>query len=162
MSSETITTAIFLITAVVAAAVLVNAIFPIIYTVSDTASSASHAADERLRTDVKIINTFASAGGHDARIWLKNTGTSRISAAALNTSDIFIGAPGDFDRVSQGTDGWEATILDGDVDYWLPGETVRIDIMDNLLIPDTKGDSVYFQVVLPGGAARTKEFTAGV
>lgn len=161
MSSETITTAIFLITAVVAAAVLVNAIFPIIYTVSDTASSASHTADDRLRTDVKIINTFASASGQDAKIWLKNTGSSRISAAELNTSDIFIGAPGEFDRISQGTE-WQCTILDGDVDYWLPGETVLIDIKDNTLIPDTKGDTVYFQVVLPGGATRTKEFTAGV
>lgn len=161
MSSETITTAILLIGAVIAAGVLVNAIFPIIYTISDTASSASHAADDRLRTDFKIINTFATAGGQDAKIWLKNVGSSRISAAELNSADIFIGVPGNFDRVSRGT-GWQCTILDGAVDYWLPGETVRIDIEDNALLPDTKGDTVYFQVVLPGGAARTKEFTAGV
>ncbi|QYZ80253.1 flagellin [Methanofollis formosanus] len=161
MSSETITTAIFLITAVVAAAVLVNAIFPIIYTVSDSAGSASHAADQRLRTDFKIINTFATAGGQDAKIWLKNIGSSRLSAGELKSSDIFIGVPGNFDRAAYGTD-WQYTILDGADDSWLPGETVRIDITDNALLPDTEGETVYFQVVLPGGAARTKEFTAGV
>lgn len=157
MSSETITTAIFLITAVIAAAVLANAIFPIIYTVSDTAGSTAHAADQRIRTDIKIINTFASGGSAD--IWLKNIGSTRISANEIAAADIFIGAPGNFERVSYDTD-WNYTILDGGTDYWTTGKTVHIEIT-SAIIPDGTGDTVYFQIVLPGGSVRSTEFTVG-
>jgi len=157
MSSETITTAIFLITAVIAAAVLANAIFPIIYTVSDTAGSTAHAADQRIRTDIKIINTFSSGGSAD--IWIKNIGSTRISTNEIAASDIFIGAPGDFERVTYDTD-WTYTILDGGPDYWLTGKTVHIEIT-SAIIPTTSGDTVYFQIALPGGAVRSTEFTVG-
>lgn len=157
MSSETITTAIFLITAVIAAAVLANAIFPIIYTVSDTAGSTAHAADQRIRTDLKIINTFASGGSAD--IWLKNIGSTRISANEIAAADIFIGAPGDFERVTYGS-AWNYTILDGGTDYWLTGKTVHIEIT-SAIIPTGTGDTVYFQIVLPGGSVRSTEFTVG-
>lgn len=157
MSSETITTAIFLITAVIAAAVLANAIFPIIYTVSDTAGSTAHAADQRIRTDIKIINTFASGGSAD--IWIKNIGSTRISANEIAAADIFIGAPGNFERVSYGT-AWNYTILDGGTDYWTTGKTVHIEIT-SAIIPAGTGDTVYFQIVLPGGSVRSTEFTVG-
>lgn len=157
MSSETITTAIFLIAAVIAAAVLANAIFPIIHTVSDTAGSTAHAADQRIRTDIKIINTFASGGSAD--IWLKNIGSTRISANEIAAADIFIGAPGNFERVSYGT-AWTYTILDGGTDYWTTGKTVHIEIT-SAIIPDGTGDTVYFQIVLPGGSVRSTEFTVG-
>ncbi|WP_342675833.1 flagellin [Methanofollis sp. UBA420] len=159
MSSETITTAILLIGAVIAAGVLVNAIFPIIYTISDTAGSTSHAVDRQVRTDVKVINTFASVENQNAKIWLKNVGSVRIAANDLDSADIFLGKIGDFDRISYPGD-WTFTILDGGPDYWQPGATVRIDATTNLL-PDTSGDVVYFQIVLPGGTVRSTEFTAG-
>lgn len=159
MSSETITTAIFLITAVVAAGVLVNAIFPIIYTVTDTAGSASHAADQQIRTDLKVINTFASVGTQNATIWLKNVGSVRISSNELKSADIFLGEPGHFDRISYSSD-WTYTILDTATDYWQPGATVRIDAHTTLL-PDATGKAVSFQIVLPGGTVRSTEFTAG-
>lgn len=159
MSSETITTAIFLITAVIAAAVLANAIFPIIYTVSDTAGSTAHAADQRIRTDIKIINTFASASEGSADIWIKNIGSTRISANEIAAADIFIGAPGDFERVTYGS-AWNYTILDGGTDYWTTGKTVHIEIT-SAIIPTGTGDTVYFQIVLPGGSVRSTEFTVG-
>jgi flagellar protein FlaG len=159
MSSETITTAILLIGAVIAAGVLVNAIFPIIYTISDTAGSTSHAVDRQVRTDVKVINTFASASGQTAKIWLKNVGSVRIAANDLKGADIFLGEPGHFDRLSYPGD-WTYTLLDTDTDYWQPGATVRIDAHTDLL-PDTAGDVVYFQIVLPGGTVRSADFTAG-
>ena len=60
MSAETFTTAMFLITAVIAAGVLVNAIFPVVYNMAGTFSSASHESDQRLRTDFKVVFTSAS------------------------------------------------------------------------------------------------------
>lgn len=57
MSSETIVNALFLITAVVAAGVLISAIFPIIYRTADTFGSATHQADSQMRTDIRIVNS---------------------------------------------------------------------------------------------------------
>ncbi len=45
MSAETITTALFLITAVVASAVLINAVYPVIQTMTGTFSSSTHESD---------------------------------------------------------------------------------------------------------------------
>ena len=94
MSSETIVTALFLIAAVVAAGVLINAIFPVISRTTETFGSVSHSADTQIRTDIKIVNYFAKTP--EAQIWLKNIGSSRISANELDNSDVFIGGVGNF------------------------------------------------------------------
>ena len=58
MSSESIVTALFLISAVVAAGVLISAIFPAIYRTADTFGSVSHEAEAQMRTDIKIVNYY--------------------------------------------------------------------------------------------------------
>jgi flagellar protein FlaG len=163
MSSDTFTTAIFLITAVVAAAVLVNAFFPVIYTATGTFTKSSHEADDRLRTDVKIVNTFADSSADSAKIWIKNVGSNRIAGIDIENSDIFIGIPGNFEIVPLDTGGpdgndWNYEIVGDTNEYWDEGETLRIDIRSDL-IPD-RGDVVYFHIVLPNGITRTEEFTA--
>ncbi len=55
MSADTFTTAIFLITAVIAAGVLISAIFPVVYQMAGTFSSAGHASDQQIRTDFKVV-----------------------------------------------------------------------------------------------------------
>ena len=78
MSSETITTALFLITAVVAAAVLINAVYPVISRLwPGTFSSTTHESDVRIRTDFKIIATYASQASGTSQVWMKNTGTEQ-------------------------------------------------------------------------------------
>ena len=47
MSADTFTTALFLITAVIAAGVLISAIFPVFYQMAGTFTSAGHAADQQ-------------------------------------------------------------------------------------------------------------------
>ena len=96
MSSETIVTALFLIAAVVAAGVLINAVFPIISRTTETFGSVAHSTDNQIRTDIKIVNYFAKTP--EAQIWLKNIGSSRISANDLDNSDVFIGGVGNFTR----------------------------------------------------------------
>jgi len=170
MSSESFTTAIFLITAVIAAAVLVNAFFPIIYSATTTFTSTSHIADERLRTDIKIVNSFASSvpDPNIAKIWMKNVGTTRIADTKLNKSDVYIGAPGDFEFaiLNPGGSGsnpseWEYEIIEiGSANgYWDQGETLYIEARSSK-IPDTEGEVVYFQFVLPSGIVCTTTFTS--
>jgi flagellar protein FlaG len=160
MSSETIVTAIFLITAVVAAGILTSQIFPAIYTMSSTFSSSSQKADQTMRTDVVVVNTFADTA-NQAQVWLKNTGSSRIYVKDLNLSTIFIGAPGDFETVPLNNllvDGWTYDILDNTNAYWDQGETLHITMKSNK-IPAVSGEVVYFQIVLFDGTKRSEQFT---
>jgi len=163
MSSETFTTAMFLIAAIISAGVLINAVFPVIYTLSSSISSSSHSVDERLSTDVKIVTTYANTTGA-AKIWLKNVGTGRIPNASIQRADVFLGSQGDFIRLTQsatldeesGT--WKYEILDDANNYWDPGETLYIEAQTEMI--PARGEVVYFQFVLPSGLSRSTTFTA--
>jgi len=163
MSSEAITTAMFLIAAVISAGVLINAVFPVIYSLSGTISSSSHKVDERLSTDIRIVTTYASGNSNTARIWLKNIGTGRIATTEIEKADVFLGAEGDFIRLSRSTtlsEGtWRYEILEDTNGQWDPGETLYIEGMTSKIL--SSGDVVYFQFVLPSGIYRSITFTAG-
>ncbi|MDD1662310.1 MAG: flagellin, partial [Methanomicrobiales archaeon] len=153
---------IFLIAAVVAAGILTSQIFPAIYTMSGSVSASTRTADETMRTAITIVNTFAT--GDRAQVWLKNTGSSRISLADLNMSTIFIGATGDFETVSKNDllpapppGSWTYDILDNANIYWDPMETLHITIRSSK-IPAAAG-MAYFQIALHDGTKRSEEFT---
>ncbi|MDD1678660.1 MAG: flagellin [Methanomicrobiales archaeon] len=152
----------FLIASIVAAGVLLNAVFPVIYTMTGTFGQSSHEADQRIRTDIKIINTYARSG--IGQVWMKNIGTNRISYNEINMSDVFVGAPGDFESVprkvgSLGGNGWSYQVLEDTNTYWEPGETMHL-TMESSKIPTSKGDIVYFQYVSVNGVVRATEFPA--
>jgi flagellar protein FlaG len=162
MSAETFTTAMFLITAVIAAGVLINAVFPVVYNMASTFQSATHESDQRLRTDFKIVTTLSQPGTNTAKIWMKNIGTSRIAIADLQRCDVFAGTDGDFEPLRfNGGSGprWTATITDlANTNFWSPGETIEIDAYSTK-IPVTTGSTVYFQFILPDGIWRSTDFT---
>jgi flagellar protein FlaG len=155
MSSETIVNALFLISAVVAAGILLNAIFPAIYRTSETFGSSSHEADVLMRTDFKIVNMYAK--NPDARIWLKNTGSVRIAKGDLDTSDIFIGDENDFERLSLlGNYTVEDQIPVNN--FWNPGETLTVTVETNKI--PARGNEVYISLVLPNGIQRSDSYPA--
>jgi len=163
MSSESITTALFLITAVVASAVLINAMYPVIQNMAGTFSSSTHESDVRIRTDFKIIATHASDG--TIQVWMKNVGSERIGLADIQRSDVFCGAVGSFDHLSYvssnpGDKQWTEEFGTGyDLNankFWDPGETVKI----TAKAPFSSGDKIFFQFALPNGIWRSIEFTA--
>jgi len=165
MSAETFTTAMFLITAVIAAGVLVNAVFPVVYNMAGTFSSATHDSDERLRTDFKIVTyTATNSGIPHATVWLKNIGSSRISMSDFtNRSDVFCGDVGAFERLtwaSSASSSGQWTNVNYDTNnnnYWDPGETIQVIAYSSTITPTS---SVYFQFILPSGVYRTVEFNA--
>ena len=168
MSSDTFTTALFLITAVIAAGVLISAIFPVVYQMAGTFSSAGHASDQRLRTDFKIVLAVANGSTPDtryARVWMKNTGSEQIPDSDLKRSDVICGNTGDFNRMSLSG---SSTLADGqwlyilsdlnNNNYWDPGETMEINAKTPTL--DVSGSPNYFQFTLPDGIWRSDQFTA--
>jgi len=163
MSSESITTALFLITAVVASAVLINAMYPVIQNMAGTFSSSTHEADQRIRTDFKIIATHASGG--TVQVWMKNVGSERIGLADIQRSDVFSGAEGSFNHLTYtnktlNDKEWTEDFGTGyDLNsngFWDPGETVKI----TAKAPFSSGDKIFFQFALPNGIWRSIEFTA--
>jgi archaeal flagellar protein FlaG len=166
MSSETITTALFLITAVVASAVLINAVYPVIANMAGTFSSTTHESDARIRTDFKIIATYASESSGTGQVWMKNVGSEQISLRDVQRGDVFGGATGSFDHLTHtsgtlGSNQWTETFTSPEYDlngnqYWDSGETVKVTF--KTIIPPT-GNKVYFQFALPNGIWRSTEFT---
>jgi archaeal flagellar protein FlaG len=170
MSAETITTALFLITAVVAAAVLINAVYPVIQNMAGTFSSSTHQSDVRIRTDFKIITTFATTGTPGtAQVWMKNIGSEQISLDEIKRSDVFCGEVGNFDRLayqnvippaSPDSGYWTETFDSGydlnNNQFWDPGETLKVTAKTT--IPAT-GSRIYFQFATPNGIWRSNEFT---
>ena len=163
MSSESITTALFLITAVVASAVLINAMYPVIQNMAGTFSSSTHEADQRIRTDFKIIATHASDG--TVQVWMKNIGSERISLAEIQKGDVFCGAVGSFDHLTYissnpGDKQWTEEFGTGyDLNsngFWDPGETVKVTAKTQF----PQGEKIFFQFALPNGIWRSIEFTA--
>ncbi|WAI01045.1 flagellin [Methanogenium organophilum] len=166
MSSETFTTAIFLITAIVAAAILVNAFFPVIYSATSTFTESSQSTDERLRTDVKIVNAYAESDG-DAKIWIKNIGSLRIADSDISSSDVYFGIPGGFDYMvyttgtTPSSGQWTFSIREDagtPNEYWDSGETVEITLTGNSSALST-GEYTYFQFVLPNGVSVSTQYT---
>jgi len=168
MSAETFTTAMFLITAVIAGGVLINAVFPVVYNMASTFSSATHESDQRLRTDFKIVTYYASSSGY-AQVWMKNIGSSRVPLIDITErSDVFCGAVGDFDHLTYAASGqnagtWTVDFNQAQYDtntnnYWDPGETIKITAYTSKI--SSPGTMVYFQFVLPDGIWRSTEFTA--
>ena len=152
MSSETITTALFLITAVIAAGVLINAVYPVVYSMAGTFSSTTHESDVRMRTDFKVIAAVSDSG--TAQIWMKNIGSERIAESDIENGDVFFGKTGSFSRIDSG---WTEQIADTNNNgVWDTGETVKITVPSGGV---SSGEEVYFQFSLPNGVWRSYTFT---
>lgn len=169
MSAETFTTAMFLITAVIAGGVLINAVFPVVYNMASTFSSATHESDQRMRTDFKIVTTLARDGSPNyAEIWIKNIGSSRIPVSDIeDRSDVFCGLVGQYERLPyndvnpQSNNGWYADISDiSNPTTWDSGETLKITAYCPGIPSSNTDGTVYFQFILPDGIWRSTEFTA--
>jgi flagellar protein FlaG len=168
MSAETITTALFLITAVVASAVLINAVYPVIQTMAGTFSSSTHESDVRIRTDFKIITTYATTGTPGTvQVWMKNIGTERISIAQIQQADVFCGSATSYNHLahtsgSLGNNQWIEDFSVPEYDqnnnqFWDPGETLKVTAKTTI---PSSGSKVTFQFALPNGIWRSNEFTA--
>ena len=166
MTSETITTALFLITAVVASAILINAVYPVISNMAGTFSSGTHESDVRIRSDFSIIATYASQSTGTAQIWMKNIGLEPIGLVDIQRADVFGGAVGSFDHFAHtgGTlvnNQWTETFTYPEYDLnnnqmWDPGETLEVTFKTTMPSP---GNKIYFQFALPDGISRSTEFT---
>jgi hypothetical protein len=146
-----------------------------------TFGSATHAADQNIRTDFTIV--LANYNNGLVTVYMKNVGTAQIPLANVeNSADVFIsdaeGTTGS-NRLSYGsTDTTSATLTQGSwVVYpcplnqaciplnqvtgnppWIPGETLEVIAFINPALI-TPGDNLNFQFILPSGVSRSTVIT---
>lgn len=165
MSADTFTTALFLITAVIAAGVLISAIFPVVYQMAGTFTSAGHASDQQIRTNIQIVLDVAyyynNMNPNIEKIWIKNTGSRQIGASEIAQADVFCGDAGNFARMTYGASSSNYWISNtgafANQQVWAPGETLEVDCYPSTITSTT--NQVYFQFVLPDGISTSDQFS---
>jgi archaeal flagellar protein FlaG len=157
MSGEAISSSILLIGAAVGAAFLVVAILPVIFSAGDTFGTVSSTVDSKMRTDFQIINTYAVAGTPGSvTVWLKNTGSNRISLYDVQQSSVFFGANNEVAAYSYNSGGGATYFKTNPTSgYWQIGGTLEI-TLDTVSIAD--GNVLYFSLSLPNSGRRSTTF----
>ncbi len=161
MAGEAISSSILLIGAAVGAAFLIAAILPAIFSAGDTFGTVAHSADEKMKTDFRIVNTFANNTA--IKVWMKNVGATRVSIYDIRKSDVYYGISTSIERYSYASGGSATTknfayILGDTTDngYWDIGETLEVIIVD-LSIDST--DTLSFTFALPNSIRRSVTFS---
>jgi flagellar protein FlaG len=133
MAQEVISGAILLIAGIIATIALVNAVYPSLFTATDSIGSVSGSASDRLKTDIRIAMS-SQPNASALYVWAKNAGSTKIPASQIAYTDVYFGDSGSMARAE--TDElssfhWSYILddLDGD-GSWGPGETLQVLISD--------------------------------
>lgn len=89
---------LLMIAAIVATVVVINSVMPSVQRTGSDIVAASDVVGNRLRSDVKIIETTGVDGEDTVQVWAKNTGAAEIPS--LDKIDVFFGESTDFERVA--------------------------------------------------------------
>jgi hypothetical protein len=164
---KVIVTMLLMIAGIVATVVVINSILPTIQRTSSDIVAASDVVGNRLRSDVKIIETSGVIGNDYVHIWAKNVGASTIPQ--LEKIDVFFGETDDFERITYDADPtcpnpsppprtencWQYA-LENDTE-WDPYATLRITVY--LTYDLETGKDYVSTIVLPNGLPASKVFS---
>jgi hypothetical protein len=137
-------TILLTVAGVVCSIVILNAVYPVITGSSSAIVDAATKVDDRIRSNVKIIEISHNSTAVYA--WIKNVGASRI--LGTNSSDVFFGPQTSFTRISYGTmtnPYWEYS-LENDSN-WVPTATLKVTIHVDSLAAGT----YFFKFITPNG-----------
>jgi flagellar protein FlaG len=135
MAEEAISTAILTVATIIAALVLVNAMYPSLYSASGSILSMNDRAAERIRTDMSVLTEWYPIS-HPAddiglQAWVKNTGSTTITAKDMGMSDLFL-YTGNRTSVRIPAAYWSYEIMNDDGDgKWGPTETIGLTVHFN-------------------------------
>ena len=142
---------------VVAAFAVFNGVYPAVERSTQAVSTAADAVNDRMTSQVEIIQVSAAGSTVDA--WVKNVGSGRIDG--IDNSDVFFGLDGDVGRVAYGADGaplpyWSYQ-LEGGNTQWGQAVTNRITIH----LADGPAPGAYeLKFVIPNGISDETVFSA--
>jgi archaellum component FlaG (FlaF/FlaG flagellin family) len=142
-------TVLLLIAGVVCSMVLLNAVYPAITGSSGAIVDAASKVDDRIRSNIAIIQIADSDANDEVYIWIKNVGASSIGG--ISQSDVFFGLQGNFVRIPfdvQTPKPYWLYTIENDT-RWGPGATLKITIHYTGDLEHLK--EYYFKMVTPNG-----------
>jgi archaeal flagellar protein FlaG len=161
MAEEAISTAILTVATIIAALVLVNAMYPSLYSASGSILSMNTRAAERIMTDITVLTEWYPPG-HAAddialEAWVKNTGSTTVTETDLSHVDLFLYTGNGMSTRIPAAD-WSHELLNGDGDKnWDPTETMHLLIHYN---PAGCSPGAWkLRIVLPDGIYAEDSFT---
>jgi len=147
---KAITTALLIIAGIICTLFLFNSVYPMVNRSSQAMVSMAEKIDERMKSRISIVHAASTADRKTVYIWVKNTGSSRITS--IEESDVFFGKEDNFSRVPYVDDAegsyprWEYSLENGT--EWSTGTTLKITITYN----SDPGTGTYFvKIVIPNG-----------
>jgi len=142
MAQEVISSAILIIAAIIATVALVNAVYPSLFTATDSVHSVSDTASDRVKTDVKI-DMASKQNSTTLFLWAKNVGSVEVPAGKLPYTDLYFGDTGSMAMIETSPAAsfrWAYVLDDMDSNGdWDPGETIQIAITDVAVSHLTRG-----------------------
>jgi hypothetical protein len=158
---------LLMIAAIVATVVVINSVMPAVQRTGSDIVAASDVVGNRLRSDVKIIETTGVDGEDTVQVWVKNTGAAQIPS--LESIDVFFGETTNFERVSydelttcpnplpppRTEPCWQYELENAS--EWDPFATLRISIYLDYDL--ASGTEYVVNLVMPNGIAVSRTFT---
>lgn len=159
MAEEAISTAILTVATIIAALVLVNAMYPSLYSASGSILSMNDRTADRIRTDLTVLTEwYPPHPTDDIRLeaWIKNTGSTTITEKDLDNSDVFLDT-GNHRSVRIPNDDWTGDLVNDDGDgNWGPTETLHVTVHFNPA--GSSSGNWWLRLALPNGVYAEDSF----
>jgi hypothetical protein len=145
---KVIVTVMLIIGGIVASFAVFNGIYPAVERSGEAITSASDAMNDRIKSDIEIIQVNDNATTIDA--WVKNIGASDITG--IENCDIFFGSSGSTARIPYGSESsplpyWGYDI-EGTDSMWRPSGKNKISIH---LASSPAPDTYILKMIIPNG-----------
>jgi archaellum component FlaF (FlaF/FlaG flagellin family) len=147
---KTITTVLLIVAGIVCSIFLFNSVYPMINRSSAAMVNMTDKINDRMQSQIDIVQVTGTSARTTVYIWVKNIGTSRIDA--IEQSDIFLGPEGNFVRIPYAANAggsypqWSYDI-ENDT-QWGTGATIKITVTYS---SDPGAGTYYVKVVIPNG-----------
>jgi archaeal flagellar protein FlaG len=161
MADQAISTAILTVATIIAALVLVNALYPSLYSTSGSILSMNNRAADRIRTDLTVLTEWYDpahpANDIGLEAWVKNIGSTTVTTDDMANIDLFL-YTGNHTAVRIPGASWSYELLNGDGDSdWDPSETIHVLVHYD---PGSSSPGVWkLRMVLPDGVGAEDSFT---
>lgn len=173
MSNETFSAAIFIVTSILVAVVLANALFPAVVKSVQSSELSSDSLTGQLNTQLSLSETVFYNSGDDSHLffYLKNTGRDSIPSNAFNLSETYIGNTGAIFPITVKVGDTVSDIVSVSTSYYTStgsktgdrlekGEILCIHVTaPKDLVKVNSGDKVYFSMTLPNRYTFSQTFT---
>jgi archaellum component FlaF (FlaF/FlaG flagellin family) len=155
---KTITTVLLIVAGVVCSVFLFNSVYPMINRSSDAMVTMTDKINDRMQSQIDIVQATGTGSRTTVYIWVKNVGSSRI--AQIEQSDIFLGPQGNFVRIPYSANAggnypqWSYTI-ENDTE-WKTGATVKFTITYS---GDPGAGTYFVKIIIPNGIGAEEFFS---